>query len=80
MAVSRLANPLKGSLTPAQFARIQQTGFPWHQEIDVPIKGDYSLRLGVHDIAANRVGTTEISIAGVRNLPPADAATPAPKP
>ena len=74
VAVSRLSNPLKGTLTPAQFTRIQQTGFPWHQEIDIPIKGDYSLRL--HDIAANRVGATELSIASVRNLPPTSRTAP----
>lgn len=76
---NRTANDLKGSLTPAQFARLQQTGFPYHQEINLPLKGDYTIRLGVHDLTNNRIGTTELPVAAIKNLPPLTSlATPQP--
>ena len=68
---NRTANDVKGALTPTQFSRLQQTGFPFHQEINVPLKGDYSIRLGIHDLNSNHIGTTELPVAGIRDLPPA---------
>ena len=56
---------------------------PFHQEINVPLRGDYTIRVGVHDRSANRVGTTEIPVASVMKLPPAinvGAAPPVPPP
>jgi hypothetical protein len=51
-------------------------GVPFHQEISVPAKGDYYLRIGVHDLRGNRVGAVEVPVEAVRNLPletPAEA-------
>jgi VWFA-related protein len=77
LIVTRAKNALNASFTPAQFDRLRQNGFPFHQEISVPVKGDYTLRLGIQDLSANRIGTTELSIATVKNLPPLDSpATP----
>ena len=66
---NRAANGLKGTLTPAQFAALQQNGFPFHQEIDVPARGNYTIRLGVHDRSADRVGTIELPVASLKNQP-----------
>jgi VWFA-related protein len=80
---NRAATGLRGSLTPAQYAALQQNGFPCHQEIDVPVKASISLRLGVHDRLADRIGTIELPLAGVQNLPPAttvETSSPAPTP
>ena len=68
---NRAANVLKGSVTPAQFAALQKYGFPYHQEINVPIKGDYTLRLGVFDRNGNRVGAIELPVSSVKSLQPA---------
>ena len=36
-----------------------------HQEIDVPAKGEFFLRLAVHDLNTDRVGTLEIPITAI---------------
>jgi len=71
---NRTGNILKGTLTPAQYAALQQNGFPNHLEIDVPAKSNFTIRLGVHDRSANRVGTIELPVATVSKLPAATIA------
>jgi hypothetical protein len=44
-----------------QYEQIMQTGLPLHQEIDIP-NGEVYLRLGVHDLATDRVGSIEIPL------------------
>ncbi len=45
-------------------------GIQYHQEISVPVKGSYYLRIGVHDLIGDRVGAVEIPVASVQNLAP----------
>jgi VWFA-related protein len=58
------------NLMPADYAILMRGGIPWHQEISVPIKGEFYLRIGVHDLIGNRVGAVEIPVASVKNLAP----------
>jgi hypothetical protein len=67
------------TLTPALYSRSLHAGLLFHQEISVPVKGDYFLRIGVHDVTADRDGALEVPIAAVKNLPPV-AAPPAVEP
>ncbi len=47
------------------------------QQISVPAKGEYYLRLGIHDMKADRVGALELPVSAVMNLPTAtQAGTP----
>jgi hypothetical protein len=78
--VNHTAHTLRVSLTPDQFKRVGQGGFPFRQEVSVPVKGDFSLRIGVHDLRTNRIGATEISVGSVKNLPPLSAIAPKPEP
>jgi hypothetical protein len=39
------------------------------QEISVPVKGEYFLRIGVHDPATDKVGAVELPVAEVSKLP-----------
>jgi VWFA-related protein len=67
---------VRSNLPPPAYARIMAIGVPFHQEISVPAKGDYYLRIGVHDLRGNRVGAVEVPVEAVRNLPletPAEA-------
>jgi hypothetical protein len=41
-------------------------GLPVMQEIAVPAKGNYFLRIGVHDLGDDRVGALEIAVDEVR--------------
>ena len=38
------------------------TGLPARQEIAVPVKGNYFLRVGVHDVASDHIGALEIPV------------------
>ena len=63
------------------YKQLFQHGLQFHQEVSVPLKGDYYLRIGLHDLTSNRVGAVEISVASVKNLPPPPApASPTPAP
>jgi len=64
------------NLDTAHLASFRTHGIPWHQEISVPVKGTYYLRIGLHDVIGDRVGTVEVPIASVKNLaPPTPPAT-----
>jgi VWFA-related protein len=71
-------SPLRPDYTAAQYEGILQHGIAYHQEISVPEKGEYFLRIATHDIQGNHVGAVELPISAVRTLPPGTgAATPA---
>jgi VWFA-related protein len=56
-------------ISAAAYADLLAHGIPWHQEISVPIKGDYYLRIGLHDLTGNRIAAIEVPVASVKNLP-----------
>ena len=45
-------------------------GIAFHQEISVPVKGQYFLRTAIHDMVSDRVGAVEIPVAAVARLEP----------
>ncbi len=49
-------------------------GLPVHQQVSVPVKGEYTLRVAVHDKQGDRVGAVEVPVATVKNLPVLQAA------
>lgn len=57
-------------LTPAFYNLALHTGLFFHQEISVPLKGEFYLRIGVHDVTADHDGAVEIPLASVKNLLP----------
>jgi hypothetical protein len=42
-----------------------RTGANASQQIDVPATGDYFLRIGVHDLASDRVGAIEVPTVSI---------------
>ena len=65
------------NLTPQVLNRLLNSGLALHQQISVPVKGDYYLRIGIHDLTNDRVGAIELPVATVKNLVPLSAsATP----
>jgi VWFA-related protein len=64
------SNIIDSSVTPTGYAALLHGGFPFHQEISVPTKGDYTLRTGIHDITSSRIGAVELPISAIRKLPP----------
>jgi VWFA-related protein len=57
-------------LTPALYERTLHTGVFFHQQISVPLKGEFYLRIGVHDVTTDRDGAVELPVASVKDLPP----------
>jgi VWFA-related protein len=73
--INSVDNVVRANLPPAAYARVLAGGVPFRQEVSVPVKGDYTLRIGLHDLTGNRVGAVEVPVATVRNLPPVPALT-----
>ncbi|MBB5060278.1 VWFA-related protein [Granulicella aggregans] len=40
-----------------------------HQQISVPLKGEFYLRIGVHDVTADHDGVVEVPVDSVKDLP-----------
>jgi len=59
-----------GDIDDARYQTIMTNGMQFRQEISVPLKGESFLRIGVEDLATNRVGVVEIPVATVANLKP----------
>jgi VWFA-related protein len=80
-AVSKTVSPI---LPPAVYRSMLRGGANAHQEIDVPATGDYFIRIAVHDLTSDRVGSIEVPTSSIApETPPAVAAekpTPATQP
>jgi VWFA-related protein len=60
---------LGGSLDEIRKSIVQ--GVLCHQEISAPAKGEYFLRIAVHDLHRDHYGAVEVATADVKNLKPA---------
>jgi hypothetical protein len=71
-------NGIRAAIPDAKFASVQSGAIKYVQQISVPAKGDYYLRIGIRDIASDHVGAVELPVAAVAKLPPVAMALPAP--
>ncbi len=71
-------NSLEIKLSTGQYAQALKSNFSYHQQISVPAKGEYYLRIGIHDVAADRMGALEVPVAAAAKLPPIAAPGPSP--
>ncbi len=62
-------------LPPDRYQQLLAHGLAASQSIDVPVKGTYFIRIGMHDPASNRVGAVEIPLSGLKSLQSMIAAT-----
>jgi VWFA-related protein len=60
---------LTATLSLAQRNKLIHSGFPFHEEVSVPVNGNYSLRIGVHDFNSDRIGSVEVPVASLKDLP-----------
>jgi hypothetical protein len=76
------SNRLHTLLTPADYAKLLSGGMAFHQQISVPVKGQYYIRTAIHDMVSDNVGTVEVPVSVVARLDPLQqlAASPAPAP
>ncbi len=68
--INSLSSSVDVNLDQALYDDMLRHGLHYHQEISVPDAGDYILRVGLHDLGSDRIGTAGIRIAGVKDLPP----------
>jgi hypothetical protein len=76
--VDSVGTSIKTTVTPAEYEQFRRTGLPFHHEVSVPAKGDYYLRIAMHDVEVDQVGAIELPVASVQNLPPLAAAASSP--
>ncbi len=69
-------NPIHVAAPLDDIKKAAANGIQYHQEISVPAKGEFFLRIVVHDIPRNRFGAVELATSSVRNLPPLAPTTP----
>jgi hypothetical protein len=62
----------------ARFASFQNGNLKYLQQISVPAKGEFYLRIGMRDSATDHVGAVELPVAAVAKLPPVAVPLPAP--
>jgi VWFA-related protein len=86
--VNRLSTPLSIASTMDEIVKSVAQGIHYTQEVSVPVKGEYFLRIAVHDLQRDRFGVVEVATSDVKNLmlptaappPPSTATTPASAP
>jgi VWFA-related protein len=75
--INAQSNGIRINLPAANYAEALQRNFGYVQQISVPVKGEYFLRIGVRDNTTNRVGALELPVTSVAKLPPPPAQAPA---
>ena len=78
--VNRTENTVRSSIPGAKFSDVLKGVLGYRQQVSVPIKGEYYLRVAVRDLEDNRVGALELPIDAVARLAPLDAPNPAAPP
>jgi len=73
------SSELNTNLPAAKYKELVEHGLRLLQQIDVPEKGEYFLRMGVHDIKTDRVGAIEVPLGAIQAGPPLASPAPAPK-
>jgi hypothetical protein len=71
-------NGIGATIPAAQFDSVRNGNIKYLQQISVPAKGEYYLRVGMRDIASDHVGAVELPVAAVAKLPPVAVPLPAP--
>ena len=76
--INTQTNGMNSTFSPERFAAFQKSQFfTYHQEISIPVKGEYYLRLGMRDDTSGNVGALELPVAEIAKLPPLPQRTPA---
>jgi hypothetical protein len=63
--VNSLMSSASVDVTPASYRQLLAGGMVVRQEIAVPVKGNFFLRIGVHDLGSDRIGALEIPVDAV---------------
>jgi hypothetical protein len=75
--VNMQMNGITTSLSTDKYAGFIKSPLAYRQQISVPVKGEYYLRLGLYDRKSDHVGALELPVAVAAKLPPAPVPGPA---
>ncbi len=64
--VNSMISAVEMDLSDATYRKTAQNGLGIRQAIAIPVKGNYFVRAGVHDVTADRVGALEIPVDEVK--------------
>lgn len=74
-----VSDRLHSMLTPKDYRNmLAGKKMAFHQQISVPVKGNYYLRTAIHDMDSDKVGAVEVPVAAVARLNPLQARSDAP--
>lgn len=68
--INTQSSGMETNFTASQYAAAMNSTLAYPQQISVPAKGEYYLRIGIHDVGSDRVGALEVPVATVAKLPP----------
>ena len=68
------SNKVNINMPAAKLEAMLRKGVSVHQVIDAPAKGEYFLRIGVHDVHSDRVGAVEVPLTAIQPEPAPPAA------
>jgi VWFA-related protein len=64
-------NAVSQSMSAEEYAKLQTgSGMAFHQQVSVPVKGQYYLRTAIHDLRSDRIGAVEVPVSAVAKLDP----------
>ncbi len=66
-----ISNHAAIGIPPDKYAEVPNRNFVFHQEISIPVRGEYYLRMGIQDNNSGKMGALEIPVAAVEKLAPA---------
>ncbi len=69
--VTNTGNTISIDAPTDEFVQQYRGGIQAHQQISVPAKGDYTLRIGIHDLLTDRVGAIQVPLRDLKNPFPA---------
>jgi hypothetical protein len=64
------SNTISITIPADKFADAMKQNFVYRQQVSVPVKGEYYLRIGMRDGNTDNVGALEVPVAAVAKLPP----------
>jgi VWFA-related protein len=63
--VNTVSKQVRPVVPPAVYQSMLRSGAAAHQEIDIPAKGEFFLRVGVHDLTTDHVGALEVPTSSI---------------
>jgi VWFA-related protein len=74
--ITSRGSSLAAEIPPLLFASVEHDGIRCRQQISVPVKGEFSFRMGVRDLKSGHLGAMELPVSAVSKLPPLSAEAP----